>query len=222
MTHELKTPISTISLASQMLTDSSIPDDSKNLKHISGLIREESNRLAIQVEKVLQMSIFDKDKIKLKQHQLDIDQLVKKVVDSFGLQLQNKGAEAILNLNSHNKTIEGDEVHLTNVIYNLLDNALKYTNEEPIISISSKSVKKGVVIKIKDNGIGVSKDDKKRIFEKFYRVPTGNIHTIKGFGLGLSYVKKIIDEHHGNISMESEIKKGSEFTIFLPYQRNNS
>lgn len=221
MTHELKTPISTISLASQMLADSSIPNNSEKLSHISGLIGDESKRLAVQVEKVLQMSILDQGQMKLKHNDLEIDQMLTKVVDTFGLQLQQKGAETILNLNSPDVSIEGDEVHLTNVFYNLLDNALKYSKEEPIINISSKAVRKGVIIKIKDNGIGISKDHKKRVFEKFFRVPTGNIHNIKGFGLGLSYVKKIIAEHHGKVSVDSEINKGSEFTVFLPYHRDN-
>lgn len=218
MTHELKTPISTISLASQMLGDTSISPEAKNLPHISMLIAEESKRLAIQVEKVLQMSIFDEGKMKLKQSFLEIDQLVIKVVETFGLQLQQKNAEVFQNLNCQGITIEGDEVHLTNVIYNLLDNALKYSSNDPQISISSRSTKKGILLKIKDNGIGLSKENKKRIFEKFFRAPTGNVHNVKGFGLGLSYVKKIIEEHHGRISVESELKKGSEFTIFLPYR----
>lgn len=222
MTHELKTPISTISLASQMLADSTIPNNSEKLSHISGLIGDESKRLAIQVEKVLQMSILDQGQMKLKHNKLDIDQMLTKVVETFGLQLQQKNAKTILNLNSLNISIEGDNVHLTNVFYNLLDNALKYSKDEPIINISSKTVRQGVIIKIRDNGIGISKDHKKRIFEKFFRVPTGNIHNIKGFGLGLSYVKKIIDEHHGKVSVDSEINKGSEFTIFLPYHRDNN
>ncbi|MCK5822282.1 MAG: HAMP domain-containing histidine kinase [Bacteroidales bacterium] len=217
MTHELKTPISTISLASQMLADSSIPNNSKNLGHISGLISEESKRLAIQVEKVLQISILDQGQMKLKYTPLDIDQLLTKVINTFSLQLKQKDAKTIVNLNSQNTSIEGDEIHLTNVFYNLLDNALKYSKEDPIIYITSKTTNKGVIIKIKDNGIGMSKDHRKKIFEKFFRVPTGNIHNIKGFGLGLSYVKKIIEEHHGTVSVESEIKKGSEFTLFLPY-----
>lgn len=221
MTHELKTPISTISLASQMLGDPSIPDDSKNLEQISGLIREESKRLAIQVEKVLQMSIFDQGQMKLKHNHINIDELITKVVDTFHLQLKQNDAEAILNLNSQNKTIQGDEIHLTNVFYNLLDNALKYSIDKPIITITSKSSGNGLTIKINDNGIGMSNDNKKHIFEKFYRVPTGNVHNVKGFGLGLSYVKKIIDEHHGKIAVDSEIKKGTEFTIFLPYNRDN-
>lgn len=221
MTHELKTPISTISLASEMLGDSTIADSSKNLEHISGLIREESKRLGIQVEKVLQMSIFDQGRLKLKQNQIVIDQLLNKVVDTFSLHLQQKGARADLDLNSQDKTIIGDEIHLTNVFYNLLDNALKYSSEDPVISITSKAVRKGISIRIKDNGIGMSKESKKHIFEKFYRVPTGNVHDVKGFGLGLSYVKKIIEEHNGKVSVDSEIKKGTEFTILLPYQRDN-
>ncbi len=221
MTHELKTPISTISLASEMLGDSAIQKDATNLKRISGLISEESKRLGFQVEKVLQMSIFDHSRMVLKQNPLNIDELISKVVDSFSLQLQQKGAKITLNLNTQSQTIPGDEIHLTNVLYNLLDNALKYSNVDPAIIISTRSNRKGITLKIKDNGIGMGKDSKKRIFEKFYRVPTGNIHNVKGFGLGLSYVKKIIVEHHGTIAVDSELTKGSEFTILLPFQRDN-
>ena len=219
MTHELKTPISTISLASQMLSDQSISANTVSLDRISSLIKEESKSLGVQVEKVLQMSIFDQGKMRLKNKHIDIDILINRVVDSFSLQFQKKKASTELHLNAENQTVDGDEVHLSNIISNLLDNALKYSNEDPRITISSKAGRKGISIKIADNGIGISKDQRKRIFEKFYRVPQGNIHTVKGFGLGLSYVKKIMDEHHGKISVDSELKKGSEFTLFLPYNQ---
>lgn len=220
MTHELKTPISTISLASEMLSDQSFDVDSKGLDRISSLIREESKSLGIQVEKVLQMSIFDQGKMRLKQKEIDIDQLIYRVTDSFSLQFQQKNAQIKLDLNAEQKTLEGDEIHLSNVISNLLDNALKYSTSDPIISISTKLGKKGIAISIKDNGIGMSKEHKKKVFEKFYRVPQGNVHTVKGFGLGLSYVKKIIEEHHGRISVDSEMTKGSEFTLVLPYYQD--
>jgi len=219
MTHELKTPISTISLASQMISDQSVSVNPESLERISSLIKEESKSLGVQVEKVLQMSIFDQGKMQLKTKQIDIDNLINRVVDSFGLQFQQKNASAELILNAEDHTIDGDEVHLSNVISNLLDNALKYSNGEPRIKITSKASRKGICIRISDNGIGMSKDQRKRVFEKFYRVPQGNIHNVKGFGLGLSYVKKIVEEHHGKISVDSELKKGSEFTLFLPYNR---
>ena len=138
------------------------------------------------------------------------------------LQLQQKQASTELQLNAENKTIEGDEVHLSNVISNLLDNALKYSSQDPKITITSKAGRKGISVRIGDNGIGMAKEQRKKVFEKFYRVPQGNIHTVKGFGLGLSYVKKIIDEHHGKISVDSELLKGAEFTLFLPYNQEKS
>ncbi len=219
MTHELKTPISTISLASQMLSDQSISVNTESLDRISSLIREESKSLGVQVEKVLQMSIFDQGKMRLKNKQIDIDQLINRVVDSFSLQFQQEKATTELHLNAEHNTVDGDEVHLSNIISNLLDNALKYSSDDPRITITSRSGRNGISIKITDNGIGMSKDQRKRVFEKFYRVPQGNIHTVKGFGLGLSYVKKIVDEHHGKISVDSELKKGSEFSLFLPYNQ---
>lgn len=220
MTHELKTPISTISLASQMLSDSSLSPESKNLDQISGLIKEESKRLGLQVEKVLQMSIFDQGKMKLKVREIEIDTLLTKIIDSFSLQFQQRMAEVSLDLQAGNRTILGDEDHLSNVFSNLCDNALKYSPDNPIIHIQSRIEKKGITISIKDHGIGMTKEHRKKIFEKFYRVPQGNIHNVKGFGLGLSYVKKIIDEHQGRIVVESELKKGSEFTVFLPFNPN--
>ncbi len=219
MTHELKTPIATISLASQMLSDGTIAAEQKNMERISGIIREESKSLGLQVEKVLQMSIFEQGKMKLKHSIINPDALIERVIDSFSLQLQQLQANTTLNLNCSEKTIEGDEIHLINVISNLVDNALKYSGDKPEIAISSQADRKGVTIKIRDRGMGITKEQKRRIFEKFYRVPQGNVHNVKGFGLGLSYVKKIIDEHHGKIWVDSELGLGTEFTLFLPYKQ---
>ncbi|MBT3244496.1 MAG: HAMP domain-containing histidine kinase [Bacteroidetes bacterium] len=218
MTHELKTPISTISLASQMLSDPKIKTDTKNLTHISHLISEESKRLGLQVEKVLQMSIFDQGKMSLKIQTIDPDQLIRQVIDKLELQLKQREANVVLNLDAGGISLQGDNLHLTNVIFNLMDNALKYSMHKPEIEIYSKAVKRGVKIRIIDNGIGMSKDEHRRAFEKFYRVPTGNLHNVKGFGLGLSYVKKVVDEHEGRITIYSELNKGSEFQVFLPFK----
>ncbi len=217
MTHELKTPISTISLASQMLGDTSIDKDSKNLEHISRLISEESKRLGVQVEKVLQVSVFGESKMRLKTTSINMNEVVQQVVDKMELQLKQNQVALRMRLSESNQVIEADEVHMTNVIFNLLDNALKYSKDDPRIDIITKAGKRGFSVWIKDNGIGMSKDQKKRIFEKFYRVPTGNVHNVKGFGLGLSYVKKVVEEHGGKIWVESTLNKGTEFQLFLPY-----
>ncbi len=220
MTHELKTPISTISLASQMLVDDTVPMDKKSLDRISNLIKEESKRLGNQVEKVLQMSIFDEGKTDLKIKPLQINDLISQVVEKMSLQINQHQATVELELEKGVSTVLADEIHFTNVIYNLLDNALKYCSANPLIRISSANKKAGIIVIISDNGIGISKDHQKRIFEKFFRVPTGNLHDVKGFGLGLSYVKKVLEDHGGYIKVNSEINKGTNFSIFLPYRIN--
>jgi signal transduction histidine kinase len=221
MTHELKTPISTISLASQMLNDRSIPDENKSIAYLGGIIGEESKRLGLQVEKVLQMAIFEKTRLKLKLKEIDVHQVIERVVCSFSIQIQNVGGKLIKNLKAENPICTADEIHITNVVNNLLDNALKYRNGNPEIEILTRNASKGIIVGIKDNGIGISREEQKRIFDQFYRVPTGNVHNVKGFGLGLCYVKKIAEEHHGKIWIESSLGKGSEFSLFLPFDGPN-
>lgn len=216
MTHEFKTPISTISLASQMLKDGSVAKTPQTLKHISSVIHDESKRLGFQVEKVLQMAIFERDKAYLKLKHVDINDMVSNVVGNFALKVETKGGRVDADLTADKSTVSLDEVHFTNVIFNLLDNAVKYTPEEPILHVKTWNEKDRIFISIKDNGIGISKEDLKRVFEKFYRVPTGNLHNVKGFGLGLAYVKKIIDDHNGTINVESEVNLGTKFVISLP------
>ncbi len=216
MTHEFKTPISTISLASQMLKDPSVAKTPKTMQHISGIIQDESKRLSFQVEKVLQMAIFEKGKAGLKIKKLDINQLIHNVSTNFKLKVENKKGKIIESLDAKNSTVYVDEVHFTNVIYNLFDNAFKYRKGTPILQVKTWNKNNGVVISVKDNGMGISKENLSRIFEKFYRVPTGNVHNVKGFGLGLAYVKKIVDDHGGTINAESEINVGTKFEIFLP------
>lgn len=216
MTHELKTPISTISLASQMLNDNTIPIESKNLTNLAGVISDETKRLSIQVEKVLQMAVFDKGKISLKIRQLDIHELVNNVVKNFIIQVRNRNGQIVKNLDAEFSTANVDEVHFSNVLLNLLDNAIKYSKGQPYIEVSTFNRKSYIVIRVKDNGIGISKANQKRIFERFFRVSTGNIHNVKGFGLGLSYVKKIVEEIGGKISLESEINVGTKFDIWIP------
>jgi signal transduction histidine kinase len=221
MTHELKTPISTISLASQMLNDKSIPNENKRIDYLGGVIAEESKRLGLQVEKVLQMAIFEKTKLKLKLKPVDINQVIEKVVSSFSIQLQNANGKLSTELNAQNSEIIADEIHITNVVNNLLDNALKYRNGNLEIIVSTKNATKGILLAVQDNGIGISRDNQKRIFDQFYRVPTGNLHNVKGFGLGLCYVKKIVEEHGGRIWVDSSLGEGSQFSCYLPLEGPN-
>jgi two-component system phosphate regulon sensor histidine kinase PhoR len=216
MTHELKTPISTISLASQMLSDETIPTESKNYGNISRIIRDESKRLGYQVEKVLQMAIFDQGRIKLKKKKTDINELIHNVITNFALQIEDNQGTVSEDYAAEHAVINVDGVHFTNMISNLVDNAIKYSGEAPSISVSTMNHNGKLIIRVEDKGIGIKKEDQRRIFEKFYRVPTGNIHNVKGFGLGLSYVKKIAEEHQGSVNLKSEPGRGTVFEISLP------
>ncbi len=222
MTHELKTPIATISLASQMLQDDSLPKESKNFKNISNIIDEETKRLSQQVEKVLQIAIFEKGKLKLKLTEITVEDIIEKVLNNFSLRVAELNGSLVSYLDENKSVIMADKMHFTNIIYNLLDNAVKYSKEKPDIEIRTQKKKTKVVITIADKGIGISKDDQKRVFDKFYRVPTGDIHNVKGFGLGLSYVKKIVESHNGNIKLSSKFNKGTTFEIQLPLIDNNN
>ena len=219
MTHELKTPISTISLASQMLKDKSIPTEKKDYSIISNIIDDETKRLGFQVEKILQMAIIERGFVKFKNQNINIHDLLNKIIANFALKINTKNGKIITNFNAKNQTIIGDEIHITNIFYNLIDNALKYTKKEPIIEITTSINNSKIIISLKDNGIGISKEDQKRVFKKFFRVSTGNLHEVKGFGLGLSYVKRIVIEHKGKISIKSKINKGTSFVISLPISK---
>ncbi len=219
MTHELKTPISTISLASQMLGDKSIPLESKNIDYLSSIITEESKKLGHQVEKVLQLAIFEKGKLKLKFKNADIHEIINNVIHTFAIQIKHKNGIIIPSLHAENYNVFVDQVHITNAISNLIDNAMKYCSSEPEIYIETRDEKGYIMITVKDNGIGINKQNLKKIFEKFYRIPTGNVHNVKGFGLGLSYVKKIVEEHKGYIKVDSELYEGTKFRIYLPIHK---
>ncbi|MGQ8336455.1 sensor histidine kinase [Sunxiuqinia sp. A32] len=216
MTHELKTPISTISLASQMLHDNSISNTPRTIEHVSNVILQESKRLSFQVEKVLQMAVFNEGRLKLKFKEVRINELINNVILNFELRVKNKDGELTADIRAENDQIKGDEVHVTNVIFNLLDNAVKYSKGKPIITVSTENQKDDIVITVTDKGIGIPKEHIDQIFERFYRVPTGNVHDVKGFGLGLSYVKKIVDSHQAKIKVESVINKGTKFTLYFP------
>ncbi len=217
MTHELKTPIATVSLASNMLRKEKILDNREKIVHYSSVIHEENKKLQDQVEQVLRIAKVEKGEYTLNKVQADIHTLVLDAIATIDLQVREKGGKVQYYLNAMRHTVMADVVHITNVISNLLDNANKYTSDAPEIIVETKDLDDGVVISVTDNGIGMSKEMQKHIFDKFYRVSTGNIHDVKGFGLGLAYVKMMIDAHKGHIELKSELGKGSCFEIFLPY-----
>lgn len=220
MTHEFKTPISTISLASQMLQDPGVGKTPETLKHISKVIRDETKRLSFQVEKVLQMAVFEREKSLLKLNEIEINSLINDIIGNFSLKVTSKGGKISSKLLAKNDIALVDELHFTNVIFNLMDNALKYCDKPLLLTLETWNEKDNLLISIEDNGIGIQKEDSKRIFDKFFRVSTGNLHNVKGFGLGLAYVKKIVTEHKGSIKVESELNIGTKFTISIPTLKN--
>lgn len=217
MTHELKTPISTLSLAGQMLKDNSMRNSQQLVSHISNIIEDETKRLGYQVEKVLQVALFEKGKLKFNFAPVEVNAVLLKVKKSSDLHVQKKSGSITLELDGSSTLINADEIHLTNVFFNLLDNAIKYCSETPHIKMVTQSKKNGLFIKVVDNGIGIAKENQQKIFENFFRVPTGNIHNVKGFGLGLSYVKKVVEDHGGTISVDSEMGSGTTFKLFFPH-----
>lgn len=217
MTHEFKTPISTISLACEVLNDKSIEKSPERIHKYVKMIGDENKRLSLLVENILQTAILDKGQLKLKIQSIDIHNLIEQTITNIKLQVENKEGEISTDLRSKNPVINGDRIHITNIVFNLIDNALKYSGDHPEIKISADSDSDGVFISVSDNGIGITKENQKRIFDTMYRVPTGNIHNVKGFGLGLSYVKAVVEKHGGSISVDSELGKGSTFTVYLPY-----
>jgi len=219
MTHELKTPIATISLASQMLADTSIPEASRNTGGLVTVISEESNRLKVLVERVLQTAIFEKAKLELDKNPVDLHAIILRSVDAFKLQVNGRGGTISTFLDASDPVVTLDETNFFNVMLNLIDNALKYSDGIPEITITTAAWHRGIVITVSDNGIGIPREHIKHIFEKFYRVPAGNTHNIKGFGLGLSYVKKIVEEHYGTIKVESQTGKGTRIIIHLPKEQ---
>lgn len=213
MTHELKTPISTISLGTEVLLKKETEGNTDKIRQYAKLIQNENNRLKSQVDRVLQVATLSPGQLKLKEEVLDFHQLIAKAVDTYAVVISDKGGGISKSLEAKSFKINGDHVHITNIIYNLLDNACKYTEDAPQVEISTKSDSKYIYLCIQDHGIGIAPDHLKHIFEKFYRVPTGNIHNVKGFGLGLFYVKTVIDAHSGKIEVNSKLGKGTAFNM---------
>lgn len=218
MTHEFKTPISTISLAAQMLNDPAVGKSPVMFKHISGVINDETKRLRFQVEKVLQMSMFERQSVTLKKKEIDAHELINGVVNTFRLKVEKNNGTLEAELNAQDPVIFVDEMHFTNVVFNLLDNAVKYKSPDRDIALKIRTWNENgkLCISVEDNGLGIKKENLKKIFDKFYRVHTGNLHDVKGFGLGLAYVKKIIADHKGSIRAESELNVGTKFIITIP------
>jgi len=220
MTHEFKTPIATISLASDSITNPTILKDPEKVTRFANIIKQENKRMLNQVEKVLQMALIDKSAIKLNISEVDIHQVVQQAADHISLQLEPKSGSIQCHLNATNPIVLGDITHISNVIHNLLDNANKYTPVAPYITITTQNKSNAVEVCIQDNGIGMTKEQIKYIYEKFYRVPTGNLHDVKGFGLGLAYVKSAMEAHKGSVSVKSEPGKGSSFYLLFPLDKD--
>ena len=219
MTHELKTPVSSISLASQMLNDASIAKSPGMIQQLSGVIKDETKRLSQLIDKVLQMSIFEKESTALKLKEMDINELILNIAGNFTIKVESKGGSIETDLKADDPYACIDEVHFTNIIYNLMDNALKYSKDSLMLKVRTWNEKDKLMISIEDNGIGIKRNHLKRIFDKFYRIPTGSVHDVKGFGLGLAYVKKVVTDHKGTIRAESEPNIGTKFIISIPLKK---
>lgn len=222
MTHEFKTPISTISLACEALSDKDIIKSEGLYDSYINVINEENKRLGGMAERILQSATLEKGQIILKHEEVNAHEVITESIKNIQLQVEKKGGKISMDFKATSFILNADKVHFTNVIFNLLDNANKYTPVSPKIKITTENSYSGILISVEDNGTGISKANQKKIFEKLYRVPTGNIHNVKGFGLGLSYVKAILERHGGKITLESEINKGTKFIIYLPLNNKSN
>lgn len=220
MTHELKTPISTISLACEVLNDRDIPKTEEKTSHYVNVINSENKRLGTLVENVLQSAVLEKGNFKLKLQEINIHSIIENITNQAKVRLDAVNGSLKIEPIAENFFLDADKVHITNVISNLIDNAIKYSPKEPDILLKTRNINNGIVVEVKDCGIGISKENVNKIFDKLYRVPTGNVHNVKGFGLGLSYVKAIVDKHQGTIKVSSQLGKGSTFSIHLPFKSN--
>ena len=219
MTHEFKTPIATISVATDSIINEKVVSDPKRIRYFAEMIKKENARMNRQVEDILTIARLDKKDFEFNWEAIDVHELINDAIQGINLQVEKRGGTITTNLNANNSMVTTDRIHCTNVVYNLLDNAIKYSNESPKISVSTKNLTNGVLVSVNDKGIGMTKVVQGKIFERFYRQTSGNIHNIKGFGLGLSYVKAVLDANHGTISVQSEPEKGSKIEVFLPFMR---
>ncbi|MDX2174194.1 MAG: HAMP domain-containing sensor histidine kinase [Bacteroidota bacterium] len=217
MTHEFKTPLTNIALAGKMIIKESNIKDEDKIKHYSIIILEENQKLRLQVEQVLSMTALERGEIPFQKEKLNFHKLIEECLKCMSVQIENRQGNLNLNLNANNFTVIGDKAHLTNALCNLIDNALKYSKDKPDIFIKTFNSDQNFLVLVTDKGNGIEKDNQKKVFDKYFRVPTGNIHDVKGFGLGLAYVKRIVELHGGAVGLQSEISKGTTFTITLPY-----
>ncbi len=215
MTHEFKTPLTNIALASKMIIKDSANKQDDKIKHYSEIILEENEKLRIQVEQVLSMTALERGEIPLRKTEINFHELIKESLKYISIQIENKNGTISLNLNAEKYMVAGDITHLTNAICNLIDNAIKYSKEKPELTIQTYNSGPDLKVIVSDNGIGIDNDFHKKVFDKFFRIPTGDVHDVKGFGLGLAYVKKIIELHEGTILLQSEKERGTSFTITL-------
>ena len=216
MTHEFKTPLATISLAVDALRNEKVKQNPEKMDYFSGIIKEENQRMNKHVETILQAALMDKQDMLLTMQKVNSHRMVLNALNNYKLQIEDKAGKVELHLDAKDAEIIADETHFTNLLSNLIDNAIKYSKEEFVLKIFTENDNKNLRIKIQDNGIGMNKETMKRVFEKFYRAHTGNIHNVKGFGLGMSYVKAVIDVHKGNIKVDSTLGKGTTFTVEVP------
>ena len=221
MTHEFKTPIATISLAADTITNPKVISDASSIRHFISMIKKENSRMNKKVETILQIASLDKKEINFKFDNHSLHSIIERAIDTIEIQVQQRNGTIKLNLNASEPVIYGDSDHLTNLVNNLLDNAIKYSPESPDVTVETRNNEKGIIMAVEDKGIGMTKGIQSKIFERFYRQSSGNIHDVKGFGLGLNYVKAIIEAHKGNITVFSEPGKGSRFEIFLPFSSEN-
>ncbi len=216
MTHEFKTPISTIALTSETLNNPAVLNDQKKFKKYGQIIRDESSRMRNQVEKILQMAALEQGKIELSFAAVDMHEVIQNCIDNFKIQLEKNNGVFKFFPAAESAIVAGDRLHLENIIHNLFDNAVKYSAGNLMVEISTENLDGKLKILVRDNGIGIAPENLKRVLEKYFRVPTGNVHDVKGFGLGLSYVKLMVEAHHGEITLKSELGKGSLFEVVLP------
>jgi len=216
LTHELKTPISSIGLASEALSDPAFDEDAR--KHYLGLIREENKRLGVLVENVLRASLSESGAMRLYVQPLNLHDLVKSVVKNMAMQFHKQGAKVDLALEASNPNLVADRIHLTNVLFNLIDNAVKYSGDDPHLVIRTAQTPDGVSLEVQDNGVGIAKEHLGKVFERLFRVPTGNVHDVKGFGLGLSYVKNVVERHGGSVHIASRVGEGTTLKLLLPFE----